>query len=45
MKDQKLRFRPAVMQLIRAGNLTEIKELCRTFTLTPQLLDAFITFS
>ena len=43
MKDQKLRFRPAVMQLIRAGNLAEIKELCRTFTLTPQLLDAFIT--
>ena len=43
MNQQKLRFRPAVIQLIRTGNLAEIKELCSTSTLTPQLLDAFIT--
>ena len=42
MEQQKLRFRPTIMKLIQAGNLTEIKELCHNHTLTPQLLDAFI---
>ena len=42
MKQQKLRFRPAIIKLIQSGNLTGIKELCHNHTLTPQLLNTFI---
>lgn len=38
----KFRLRPAIMQLIRSGDLAEIKNLCQEAKLSPEMLDAFI---